>query len=148
MARRVFFSFDYDKDIWRGNVVRNSWVTQERDAAGFFDASLWEKTKKGGDSAIKWMIDGALKNTSVTAVLIGTETSNSKWVMYEIEQSQDRGNGLFGVYIHNIEDQNKHTSIKGRDPLSALYPTYDWVWDDGYTNFSSWVEKAAKAAGK
>ena len=41
MARRVFFSFHYERDIWRANVVRNSWLTKDREAAGFFDASLW-----------------------------------------------------------------------------------------------------------
>jgi len=29
-----------------------------------------------------------------------------------------------------------------------LYPTYDWVNDNGYLNFSDWVEKAAKKAGR
>ena len=38
MARRVFFSFHYERDHWRANVVRNSWVTKDRESAGFFDA--------------------------------------------------------------------------------------------------------------
>ena len=59
MARRVFFSFHYERDIWRANQVRNSWVTQpDRESAGFFDASLWEEAKRKGDAAIKKMIDG------------------------------------------------------------------------------------------
>jgi len=33
-------------------------------------------------------------------------------------------------------------------PLSDLYPTYDWVTNDGYNNFSQWIERAAKAARK
>ena len=41
MARRVFFSFHYEKDIWRASQVRNSWVTKpDRESAGFWD---WEK---------------------------------------------------------------------------------------------------------
>ena len=35
MPRRTFFCFHYEKDISRCNVVRNSWVTQDREAAGF-----------------------------------------------------------------------------------------------------------------
>ncbi len=46
MARRVFFSFHYERDIWHANVVRNSWITQDREAAVFWDASLWEEAKK------------------------------------------------------------------------------------------------------
>jgi len=44
MVRRVFFSFHYERDIWRANIVRNSWVTKpDREAAGFVDATVWEK---------------------------------------------------------------------------------------------------------
>lgn len=81
MARRVFFSFHYERDIWRAGVVRNSWRTKpDREAAGFFDASIWEEAKKKGDAAIRRMIDDALKNTSVTAVLIGNQTANRDYV--------------------------------------------------------------------
>ena len=38
MARRVFFSFHYKNDVWRANQVRNSWVTQGKEAAGFIDS--------------------------------------------------------------------------------------------------------------
>ena len=76
MARRVFFSFHYGRDIWRVNQVRQSWVTKDRETAGFWDASLWEEARKKGDAAIKKMIDDALRNTSVTVVLIGAETAH------------------------------------------------------------------------
>jgi hypothetical protein len=33
-------------------------------------------------------------------------------------------------------------------PLSRIYSTYDWVYDDGYNNFQNWVEAAARTAGK
>lgn len=53
MARRTFFSFHYQRDIWRANVVRNSGVVIGSSAAGFQDASLWEEAKKKGDTEIK-----------------------------------------------------------------------------------------------
>lgn len=162
MARRVYFAFHYQRDIWRVNEVRNSWVTQDREAAGFYDASLWEEAKKKGDDAIKRMIDEGLRNTSVTVVLIGKETSNRRWVRYEIQKSHKDGKGLLGVYIHGLEDVSGKTDQRGDNlfgeigtdangkPVyfSQLYPTYDWVNDDGYSNFGSWVEKAARAAGR
>lgn len=47
MARRTFFSFHYENDVWRANIVRNSWVTKsDRDAAGFVDAADFEEVKK------------------------------------------------------------------------------------------------------
>ena len=51
MARRVFFSFHYQRDLWRVNVVRNSAMVDGVSAAGFHDQSLWEETKKRGDVA-------------------------------------------------------------------------------------------------
>lgn len=53
MARKVFFSFQFSEDNWRANVVRNSWVTQNRKSSGFFDSAVWEKVKKQTDAEIK-----------------------------------------------------------------------------------------------
>ena len=57
MARKVFFSFHYERDIWRTNVIRNSGVVEGSAAAGFHDASLWEEAKKKGDAEVKRLID-------------------------------------------------------------------------------------------
>jgi hypothetical protein len=46
MARKIFFSFHYQRDLWRVNVVRNSGAIEGISAAGFHDESLWEETKK------------------------------------------------------------------------------------------------------
>ena len=89
MARRVFFSFDYDRDIWRVSQVHNCWVTKpDRETAGFVDAASWEKMNwKGEKAVIKW-IDRELERTSVTVVLIGCQTSSSELVEYEIKRSR------------------------------------------------------------
>jgi len=151
MVRRVFFSFHYERDIWRASQIRNSWVTKpDREAAGFWDVASWEEVKKKGEEAIKRWIDRQLEGTSVTVVLIGAETSESKWVQYEINQSWDRGNGLIGIHIHNLKDQNGRTDIKGGDIFVKLgytgIKTYDWVNDNGYGNLGDWVEAAYQRA--
>lgn len=149
MARRVFFSFHYGRDVWRANVVRNSWVTKpDRVSAGFFDAGLWEEAKQKGDVAIRKLIDDALIGTTVTAVLIGQYTSSRRYVAYEIEQSIKRGNGLLGVHIERIENSKGETDSGGSNPLASGYSEYWWFADKGYENFGQWVEAAAKAAGK
>jgi len=93
MARRVFFSFKYE-DVSRAMVVRNSWVTQGKEAAGFIDAADFEAIKRRGYDAIQNWIDNQLKGTSVTVVLVGEETCGSRWVKYEIEKSGELGHGL------------------------------------------------------
>ena len=60
MSRKVFFSFHYQNDISRSMVVRNSWVTQGKEAAGFTDKAEFEKLKRTGDSAVKRWIDSQL----------------------------------------------------------------------------------------
>jgi hypothetical protein len=143
MARRVFFSFHYERDVWRANVVRNSWVTKGNYIeAGFIDSAEFEKIKKKGDQAIKKWIDEQLEGTSVTVVLIGAEAYSRKWVRYEIIKSFDRGNGLLGVYIHNIKDKNGKVDLKGPNPfdyvtilISKNGDAYYYEW-----NGSDWIE--------
>jgi len=146
MARRVFFSFKY-KDVSRAMVVRNSWVTQEKEAAGFIDAADFEELEKQGDDAIKNWIDKQLNGTSVTVVLVGAKTCESKWVKYEIEKSIEIGNGLLGIDISKIKDLQGNTSERcGKIPKG--YNFYLWNNDDGYNNMGNWIEKAATDANR
>jgi len=147
MARRVFFSFEYEHDVFRANVVRKSGMTKGIEEAGFIDAAEFEKVKKKGDAAIKAWIDGQLKGTTVTVVLVGQDTCSSKWVQYEIEASKKRGNGLLGIDISKIKDMSGNMSERcGQIPTG--YPFYLWFKNKGYENLGTWVEDAAKAAGK
>lgn len=162
MARRVFFSFHHDNDAWRAGQVRNSWVTQERKDAGFWDAAEWEKVKNKDPAVVHKWIDEQMAGTSVTVVLIGALTSTRPHVGYEIKQSHIKGNGMLGIYIHNVKDAAGAVSVKGANPfanfqverngqkvlLSALYPTYDWVADDGRAKMGAWIEAAATKVGK
>lgn len=163
MARRTFFSFHFERDVWRAGQVRNSWLTKpDRESAGFWDSAMWEEVKKKGNAAIEHWIDDQLNGTSVTVVLIGAETANREYVGYEIKQSHLKGNGMLGIYIHNMRDASGRTDTKGRNPFddwqveqngkntlfSSLYPTYDWVNNDGYNQLGAWVEAAAKKAGR
>lgn len=147
MARRVFFSFEYEHDVTRAFVVRKSGLTKGVEVAGYVDAAEFEEVKKRGDAAIKTWIDEQLKGTTVTAVLVGRYTCSSKWVKYEIEASKARGNELLGIDISKIEDFQGKTSDRCGS-LPDGYPFYLWNNGKGYENLGAWVEKAAKAAGK
>ena len=159
MSRRAFFSFHYERDTWRAGQVRNSWVTKDRESAGFWDAAAWEEVKKKTDAEIEKWIGTQLEGTSVTVVLIGTETSTRDYVGFEIKQSHIRKNGMLGIYIHDLKDSNQKTDTKGVNPFNnwtfkdsngnvITYPTYDWVNDDGYNKMGDWIEAAAKKAGR
>ena len=107
---------------------------------------MWEEAKRKGDDAIRRLIDDGLIGTTVTAVLIGWETWARRWVNYEIERSLARGNGLVGVFIHQIRDQYGRPDLVGRIPqllIDRSVPCYQW----DRTAFSGWVETAALNAG-
>lgn len=127
MPRRVFFSFHYE-DVTRVNIVRNSdqFTREYTGTTRFHDASLWEKTKQQGGAAIRRLINSGLKNTSVTCVLIGQETWQRPWVRYEIIKSFARGNGLFGIRIHDVgfgpKQQRLAQAPVGRGGLMSALP--------------------------
>jgi len=145
MARRVFFSFHYQRDLWRVNVVRNSGAIEGIAAAGFHDASLWEEATRRGDVAVKKLIDSGLDGTTVTVILIGAETPNRKYVSYEIEQSVARRNGILGIRINNIKDKDGRTDPPGTVPeaLAGVGATV-YTWE--YGKLGEWVDKAYEQA--
>ena len=159
MARQTFFSFHYERDAWRAGQVRNCNLLPTNDQHGFIDSVDWESIKRQGDDAIKRWIAKQLEYTTVSVVLIGTETAGRPWVQHEIIQSWNRGNGLVGVRIHNIKDRDRNTDIAGRNPfdqfklpdgtlLSSICKTHDWVLGDGRNNLGTWIEEAFRERSK
>ncbi len=146
MARKVFFSFQYE-DVHRAMNVRNSNVIASDTKVGFIDKADFEEVERKGDAAIKKWINDQLHGTSVTVVLVGATTDKSKWVKYEIEQSIERGNGILTIDISKIKDLHGNTTeccslrVKG-------YNHYLWNNGNGRENLGQWVEDAAVAAGK
>lgn len=122
MARRTFFSFHYQPDVWRAWNVRNSWVVKkdEHEDSGFFDGSVFEASKRESDDALKRFLREGLENTSVTCVLAGTNTWERRWVRYEIARSVVKGNGLLTVYIDGVKNSKGETSVRGADPLAQM----------------------------
>jgi hypothetical protein len=133
MARRVFFSFHYERDVRRIQQVRQSWVVRPGDEAQpFFDAAAFEEAK----------------------------TDDREWVRHEIKRSYELGKGILAIDIHNVRDPQSGVDVPGANPLgywsierggrkvyfTELYKSYDWVRDDGYHNMPAWIEAAAAAA--
>jgi hypothetical protein len=162
MARKVFFSFHYDRDVRRVVQVRNSWVVRRAgEAQPFYDKADFEEAKKRAGGIENW-IEEQLKGTSVTVVLFGAETYDRQWVRYEIKRSYELGKGLLAIDIHKVKDPQLGVDTQGKNPLdywtvkhngrdvklSNLYQTYDWERNDGYNNMPNWIEAAAKAAGR
>jgi hypothetical protein len=189
MPKRVYFAFHYqDVSDFRANVVRKHNLLGGVEGAGYYDCSIWEEAKRTSPLALKRLINAELQHTSVTSVLIGTDTWQRRWVRYEVMKSLERGNRVLGVHINGIRGRDQFTKALGPNPfdnlgleissegqtakptewlngqwsyytelapfsiaqqpeslrgqhfaLSHWLSTFDWVADDGYTNFNSWI---------
>lgn len=162
MARRVFFSFHYARDIRRIQQVRQSWVVRPGgEAQPFYDAAAFEEAKRRAGGIEKW-IEEQLAGTSVTVELFGAETFHREWVKHEIKRSFELSKGIVAIDIHRIRDPQLGPDVQGLNPLThwqfeqnghvtpftSLYRTHDWVNDNGYANMPAWIEAAAKAVGR
>jgi len=155
MARKIFYSFHYDNDVFRVQQIRNIGAFEENVPAS---PNRWEEVKRGGDASIKKWINENMTNKSCVIVLIGSETADRKWVQYEIEKAWKDGRGLLGIYIHNLKCPKNGTCKKGKNPfdqytfkesgkkLSTVVKTYDPKSSDAYNdikkNLEGWIEEA------
>ncbi len=69
---------------------------------------------------MKRVINSGLDGTSVTCVLVGSETYARRWVIYEIMKSFRKGNSLLAVHINSIKERDKCTKPNGLNPLKSL----------------------------
>src|SRR6266404_9414695 len=121
MARSVFFSFHYQRDIMRVQQVKQHYITKGTyTETGFFDGSLEEKAQKEGDQVVKRMIDNGLVGSSVLCVLIGKETFTRRWVHYEIFKAIEYGMGVFGIRINKLKDPKQGADPAGTSPFNCL----------------------------
>jgi hypothetical protein len=120
-SRSVFFSFHYDRDIFRVQQIKNHYITKlGYRAAGYFDGSLAELARTEGKTAVKRAINKGLPGSSVTCVLIGNETFRRHWVDYEIFRSIELGMGLIGIRIHQLQNPKHGVDTAGGNPFDYL----------------------------
>ena len=132
MARKVFFSFDFEGDLGRADQIRRSGAVPERDLAGFFSSAELDAAAKQGTGAFQQLIQRHLLHTWVTVVLIGAGTASHPWVRYEIDQSIEQRNGLLGIYVGHLKDERGRTPTQGLKPIVPAgydFPAYSWDGD-------------------
>lgn len=157
IKRQVFYSFHYKNDVMRVSQIKNIGVFERNTPVS---ANEWEEVKRKGEASIKKWIDDNMNNRSCVIVFVGEETSERKWVKYEIQKAWNDGRGVVGVYIHNINCPSNGKSKKGKNPfneftmerdnakLSTIVKCYDPnplnAYKDISENLESWIEEAIK----
>lgn len=159
--RQVFYSFEYETDVFRVQLIRN--INSITDKETLVSKNKWETIKEEGNEAIKKWIDENMKYRSCLVVLIGENTASSKWVNYEIKKALNDKKAILGIYIHNLECPRNGKGKKGSNPfdkvhlpndtcLSTLIKCYNPNESNAYSDIANhlvgWIETAITEKSK
>ena len=127
MPQRVFFSFDFDRDLQSAQQVRDAWVLHGKgEASPLHDAAEFEEATQRAGGIDNW-IDDQLRGCSVFAVLVGYETYKRPWILYGIRKSVELNLGILAIDIHSVCDPHAGTDIShGLCPLEAIRSS--WIY--------------------
>jgi len=125
MAKTVFYSFHYERDVHRVQLVTN---IKALEGQPILNSQEWEKVRSGGNAAIQKWIDEQMAYKKAVIVLIGKETTARSWVKYEIEKAWADRKPLLGIRIHGLSSMGTVDAIGG-NPFTnagiAAVPIYD-----------------------
>ena len=155
-TKTVFYSFHYDRDVSRVQLVRN---INALEGQPLLNAQDWEEVKSRGQQAIINWIDEQMKYKRAVVVLIGQETADREWVIYEIEKAWKDKKPLVGVRIHGLSafgtadrmGANPFDKASGVSGIPVFDPTVTDLRDDIDTkatystlvnNLEGWVAQA------
>jgi hypothetical protein len=96
MAKSVFYSFYYDRDVYRVQLVRN---INALEGQPLLNAQEWEDVRRKG---VQEWIRKEMAYKKAVIVLIGQETASRPWVIYEIEKAWTDKKPLLGIRIHGL----------------------------------------------
>lgn len=115
-AKTVFYSFHYERDVHRVQLVRQIGALEGQPLLG---AQQWEAVRRQGDQAIKDWIQKEMAYKRAVVVLIGQETASRPWVLYEIEKAWSDRKPLVGVHVHGLSSMGSVDS-RGADPFTKV----------------------------
>ncbi|TDL46517.1 TIR domain-containing protein [Kocuria rosea] len=132
MAKSVFYSFHYGRDVNRVQLVRN---INALEGQPLVTPQSWEEVRRKGEQAIKNWIHQQMAYKKAVIVLIGKETASRDWVIHEIQKAWQDKKPLLGIYIHGLPSMgtvdsmgpNPFEKAKGVSGIPVFNPTKtDW----------------------
>jgi antiphage defense system Thoeris ThsB-like protein len=115
VAKTVYYSFHYDRDVMRVQLVRN---INALEGQPLLNSQDWEAVRRRGNRAIQEWIDDEMAYKRAVVVLVGQETASRDWVKYEIQKAWGDKKPLIGVRIHGLSSLGM-TDRAGADPFRA-----------------------------
>jgi hypothetical protein len=125
--RNVFICFAHE-DINEVNLLRGQ-TKSKNSPIDFNDWSVSEPIDSERTPYIKQKIGERIEQSSLTVVYVSENTSSSKWVKWEIEESVRQGKHVIGVYAGDTPPRQTPDAIKRNKvkcvPWSNLAETID-----------------------
>lgn len=140
MAKSVFYSFHYDRDKFRVNLVReiNS-ITGAPEVTG----QNWEQVRRQTEEAVLKWIDKEMNYKKAVVVLVGRETSERPYVQYEIKRAWSMRKPLLGVRIHGLASMSDGADSAGEDPFEVAGLSGVPLFDPTVTDWSGRIDTKA-----
>ena len=128
MSRKVFVSYSHRLDQSAADEFRMLF-SDERDV--FIDKSIRHDIGELETDSIKRQLRKLIADSSVTVVLIGSETGGRKWVDWEIYNSltQAEGNNRNGLLGVRIKHKEHWVPDRANDNIPEMGLIIDWPRD-------------------
>lgn len=145
MAHKVFVSYHHQNDQEKANYLRTKYGENDT----LLDRSLDEAYEDMDDDEILAAIrQDHLKDSSVTIVLIGSETAKRKWIDWEIYASlrpygSRSRNGLLGIFLPTAGDP----PARLQDNIASGYAV-TMKWENISWQLESKIDEAYNKRGK
>jgi len=142
-TKTVFYSFHYERDVSRVQLVRN---INALEGQPLLNAQEWEEVRGRGQQAVVDWIDKEMRYKRAVVVLIGQETASRPWVVYEIEKAWQEKKPLVGVRVHGLSSFGS-VDRPGTNPFDKASGVYGIpVFDPTRTDWSGNIDTKATYA--
>lgn len=124
VKKRVFISFDYDKDRKYKNMLL-AWNKNDDFAFEFYDESLRAAINSTSAPYIKSKIKPLIEKSSHILCIVGEESGENTWIDWEIQTGVDNNKKLVGVKLDR--SYVSPPALKNNNASWAMSYTFDAI---------------------
>lgn len=129
--KRIFISFDYDKDKNYKNLL-TAWDSNNLFDFSFYDSSVTVPVNSDDAGPIKRVISQRISDCTRVLCIVGEETHKSRWVAWEIEKAKEKNKKLVAV-----------KTAKGNVTPAALYNAgATWALSFTFTSIKKAIDES------
>jgi len=119
--KKVFISYDYDKDKHYKNLLV-AWDANKEFDFSFYDVSVDVSVDSNDAAAIRRVISARINNATHFLCIVGERTHKSKWVAWEIDKAVELKKKI--VAVKTAKDNTTPTGLYGVGATWALSFTF------------------------